>query len=88
VAPSKPQGIGGNEGKIECIACKTHARFPPVAPQVYANVEGWCTPEVQGWKVPCILLRQRTKIIKQILGLFWNKGVWNIPRKESSVAYD
>ena len=37
----------------------------PVAPQVYANNEGWRTPEAQRWKEPCmevcIFLRQYAK---------------------------
>ena len=33
--------------KPGCIPCKTHAGGTPVAPQVYVNVGGWRTPEVQ-----------------------------------------
>ena len=48
-----------------CIPCKTDAGGTPVTPQVYAKVEGRCTPEVQRSKEPCIdiciLLRQCAK---------------------------
>ena len=37
-----------------CILCKTHAGCTPVAPQVYANVRGWRTPEVQRSEEPCV----------------------------------
>ena len=48
-----------------CIPYKTHTRGMPVAPQVYANDEGWRTLEAQRSKEPCseicILLHQYTK---------------------------
>ena len=51
--------------KPGCIPCKTHAGVTPVAPQVYAKVEGLRTPEVQRSKEPFIeiyiLLRQQAK---------------------------
>ena len=37
-------------GCIPCIPCKAHAGGTPVAHQVYANVGGWRTPEVQSQK--------------------------------------
>ena len=48
-----------------CIPCRTHAGGTPVTPLVYANFEGWHTPEAQRSKGPCvevaILLRQYAK---------------------------
>ena len=48
-----------------CIPCTTHAGGTPVVSQVYANVEGWRTLEVQRSKEPCVeicmLLRQYAK---------------------------
>ena len=35
-----------------CIPCKPYAGGTPVPSQVYAKVEGWCTPEVQRSKEP------------------------------------
>ena len=45
-----------------CISCRIHTGGTPVVPQVYASVDGWCIPEVQKSKEPCVeicsLLRQ------------------------------
>jgi len=49
----------------EYIPCKTYAGGTPVTPQVYANVEGWRTLEVQRSKEPyveiCTILRENAK---------------------------
>ena len=37
-----------------CITCTTHAGGTPVAHQVYTNVKGCRTPEVQRSREPCI----------------------------------
>ena len=48
-----------------CIPCKFHAGVTPLAPELYAKVEGWRTPEVKESKEPCveicILLLQNAK---------------------------
>ena len=50
---------------LGCIPGKTLTGGTPVIPQVYANIEGWRTPEVQRSKdlcvEVCILLRQYAK---------------------------
>ena len=48
-----------------CIPCISHSRGTPLVPQVYANVEGWRTPEVQRSEElcveVCILIGQHAK---------------------------
>ena len=52
--------------KPGCIPCKTLAGVTPVAPHVYAVLEGWRTPEVRRSKEPFVETYPRRNADKKV----------------------
>ena len=52
-SPRRAHGTRGSTSNPGCIPCKPCTGGTPIAPQMYASVEGWRTPEVQRSKEPC-----------------------------------